>query len=75
MREQIDNDMLESINGGAIDYVWDKNTQKGSVSSTVTGQTFTFGADKAKAVYQYVMGHRQESDTTQMDAIQAIING
>lgn len=75
MREQIDNEMLENITGGAIHYVWDKNTQKGSVSSNVTGQTLTFGADKAKAVYQYVMSHIQESDANQMNAIQAIING
>lgn len=75
MREQINEGMLEDVTGGAIDYKWDKNTQSGSVSSNITGQTFTFGADKAGAVFQYVMAHKNDSDVSQMNAIAAIING
>lgn len=75
MREQINENMLEEVTGGAITYKWTKATQSGSVSSNITGQTFTFGADKANAVYQYVMAHRNDPDVDQMNAIAAIING
>ncbi len=75
MRENIDLEQLENVTGGAIDFCWDAEKQSGTVSSNITGQTFTFGADKADAVYQYVIRHRLESDKSQMDAIEAIING
>ena len=75
MREEINENMLEDVTGGAIHYVWSKETQSGTVSSNVTGQTFTFGADKANAVYKYVMAHRNDADADQMNAIAAIING
>lgn len=75
MRDQINENMLDEVTGGAISYKWDKNTQSGSVSSNITGQTFTFGADKANAVFQYVMSHKNDADSSQMNAIAAIING
>ena len=75
MREQITDDMLEQVSGGAITYKWDKITQSGTVSSNITGQTFTFGADKAYEVFMYVMQHQKDADSSQMNAIAAIING
>ena len=75
MRAEINDNMLDNVTGGAIDFVWKKDTQSGTVSSTVTGQTFTFGADKANAVYAYVMAHRKDPDVDQMNALAAIING
>ena len=75
MREQINEEMLEEVSGGAIHYKWDKKTQSGTVSSNITGQTFTFGADKANAVFMYVMAHQKDADVDQMNAIAAIING
>ena len=75
MREEINEEMLDEITGGAIHYKWTKATQSGTVSSNVTGRTFTFGADKARAVYMYVMTHRNDPDADQMNAICAIING
>ena len=75
MREEINENMLEEVTGGAIHFVWDANTQSGSVSSNITGQTFTFGRDKVNAVYQYVMAHRKDADVDQMNAMAAIING
>ena len=74
MREMIDNEMLENITGGAIDYYWDKNSQSGTVSSNITGQSFSFGADKANAIFKYVIAHQKDSDASQMNAIAAIIN-
>lgn len=74
MRKEIDNEMLTDITGGAIDYHWSKSEQSGSVSSNITGETFYFGADKANAVFEYVMAHRMDSDESQMNAIRNIIN-
>lgn len=75
MREQVNEEMLEDINGGAISYHWDPKAQKGTVSSNITGQTFTFGRDKVAAVRSYVFSHTTDTDDSQMDAILAIING
>ena len=75
MREELNENLLDNVTGGAIDFVWSKDTQSGTVSSTVTGQTFTFGRDKVNAVYNYVMSHRQDPDVDQMNALAAIING
>ena len=75
MREQLDNEMLVNITGGAIDLIWSKDTQSGTVSSNITGETYTFGADKANAVIQYVISHQLDPDVDQMNAIAAIING
>ena len=74
MRELINNDMLDDITGGAIDYHWSKSSQSGTVSSNITGQTFTFGADKANEIFNYVMAHRMDPDQKQMNDIAAIIN-
>lgn len=73
MREEINDAMLEEVTGGAIHYSWNKNTQKGSVSSNVTGESYSFGIDKADAVFQYVMSHKNDSDASQMSAIRSII--
>lgn len=74
MRDQITDEKLNDVTGGAIDYHWDPNTQSGSVSSNITGQSFTFGADKAMEIYQYVMMHQMFSDDSQMNDIWNIIN-
>ena len=74
MREQLDNEMLMNIAGGAIDFIWSKDTQSGTVSSNITGETYTFGADKFDAVFQYVVSHQLDPDVNQMNAIAAIIN-
>ena len=73
MREQIDETRLEEVTGGVINYSWNKDTQKGYVSSSVTGQTYYFGADTANAVYKYVMAHRNDPEADQMAAIRSII--
>ena len=73
MREQVNEEMLEEITGGAMSFRWDAKTQTGTVSSNITGQTFTFGRDKVSAVYSYVKAHYADPDDTQMNAIQAII--
>ncbi len=75
MREQVNEEMLEDINGGAISYHWDSKAQKGTVSSNITGQTFTFGRDKSSAVRNYILTHSTDTDESQMNAILAIING
>ncbi len=75
MRQELNDAILDEVTGGVIHFKWDKNTQSGTVSSNITGQTFTFGADKATAVFQYVMAHQKDADVSQMNAIQAIING
>ena len=73
MREQVNEEMLEEINGGAISYRWDAKAQKGTVSSNITGQSFTFGRDVNKAVRNYILSHSTETDEAQMNAIRAII--
>lgn len=75
MREQINEDMLEEINGGAIYFKWDAATQSGIVSSNITGQTLKFGPDKFQEVFSYVRKHSKDADATQMNDLISIING
>lgn len=73
MKEQINEEMLEEINGGVISCKWRAATQSGTVSSNKTGQTLTFGADKFNAVFNYIKTHQYEADDVQMAALQNII--
>lgn len=75
MREQINDAMLEDINGGVMTFSWKAATQTGTVTSNQTGETLTFGPDKVQAVFNYLKTHQYDEDASQMAAVKAIING
>jgi len=75
MREQINDEMLEDINGGVMTFSWKADIQTGTVTSNQTGETLTFGRDKVQAVFNYLKTHQYDEDASQMAAVRAIING
>lgn len=49
-REEIVEEVLDEVNGGAMNLSYKRGAEFGSISSSVTGQTYTFAAANLEAV-------------------------